>query len=141
MKKVLVFSILVVLLACNKDKFQTKPSIAIVNYNTKVIGRDQELQIDLEFTDKEGDLSGGKFVYVPKPVTKRPPQQPYPDSVVYVIPDFPDHSKGQFSIRMKWEELHKSDIQNDTLFFKFVATDRAGNKSDTVNSDQIVVLR
>lgn len=143
MKKILVVSTLVLLLACNKDKFQTKPQIEIVNYNTKVVGKGQQLVIDLQFTDKEGDLSEGKFVYIHKRTNRRllPVTLNYPDSVINTVPVFPDHSKGEFSLHLDYTNLQRSPVENDSIYFRFVVVDRAGNKSDTVNSDQIVVLR
>ncbi len=144
MKKYVIAVVLfVVFMGCDKDKFKTQPQIKINSYNTKVVQRNQDLVVQLNFTDKEGDLTGGKFVYIQRRLNLRPPPQGvrYPDSVRLNIPQFPVNNDGEFELRLNWNVLHLSDRENDSLFFRFVVVDRGGNKSDTVNSDQIVILR
>lgn len=144
MKKVIPFLFIIFLLACDKDKFETKPQIEIDSYNTKELypppGGD--LVIDLKFTDKEGDLGNGKFTYIPVRLNMRP----LPSGQEYVpvdltIPEFTDNNNGEFELRLLWRDLHKSDLEDDTIRLHFAATDRAGNTSDTIQSDQIVILR
>ena len=144
MKKIIAFLITAcAIAACSKDKFKTVPQVSIDSYNTKVVGTDQTLNINVKFTDKEGDLSNGKFVYIQQRTNLRPPppNTGYPDSVINTIPTFPDNTQGDFQVSLPWRFLHLSDLENDTLVFRFVVVDRAGNKSDTLNSDQIVILR
>ena len=142
MKKYLIPVVLfVVLLGCDKDKFKTQPQIKVDSYNTKELQRNQDLVIQLRFTDKEGDLAGGKFFYMPRRLNRRPP----PPGVSYrnatlTIPQFPVSNDGEFELRLPWNVLHLSDRENDTMFFRFTVEDRGGNKSDTVNSDQIVIM-
>ncbi len=131
------------LIACNKNSFQTKPQITAKSTNGNVVPVGSDLVIDLVFTDKEGDLGKGKFVYIPKRLNRRGlPSNitPY-DSVLNTLPDFPNKDKGELEIRLNYNFLHKSDIENDTILFKFVAVDRAGNKSDTLTSDKFVILK
>lgn len=142
MKKFIPFLFVSLLLACNKDKFETKPQIEIQSYNTKVVPYQGTLTINLKFTDKEGDLGNGEFTYEPISLNRRPlpPGQEY-GPVPLPIPEFTDHNKGEFEVNLRWVDLHKHPIENDTIRFKFSAVDRAGNKSDTIQSDQIVILR
>lgn len=131
-------------IACSKDKPNTSPQIAIKSYNTKNVSQQWgDLVINLEFRDAEGDLGNGKFIYLIKRVNRRPllPGIAYPDSIVSTIPEFPDNHEGEFQLRTQWVNLKRDDRQNDTIFFRFIAVDRAGNKSDTTNSDQVVILR
>jgi len=143
MKKIFLIAIVVgALIACNKDKFKTQPQIEITSYNTKEVSPGQDMVIQLKFTDKEGDISNGTFIYVPKRLNIRP----VPPDLEYlvdssVIPTFPDQTSGTFEFRLPWNFLHKSDIENDSIYFSFIAVDRGGNRSDTVNSDKIVILR
>jgi hypothetical protein len=143
MKKVILFLSVCFLLACDKDKFETKPQIEIESYNTKALPANANLVISLNFTDKEGDLGNGQFTYIPVRLNKRglPPSVPNYSPVNLPIPEFNDHNKGEFELKMEWKFLHKSDLENDTINLKFVAVDREGNSSDTMTSDQIVILR
>lgn len=146
MKFPLVFAIVLLTIAalsCGKDKFKTKPQIEIKSINNNVIARNQTLTIQLRFTDKEGDLADGKFVYIPKRLNTRPllPTVPNYDSVKLVIPKFPDETDGEFAISLPWINLHKSETENDTIIMRFVVVDRAGNKSDTVSTDKLVILK
>lgn len=142
MKKFIPFLLVTFLVACDKDKFETKPQIEIDSYNTKVLPPHADLIINLKFTDKEGDLGNGSFTYIPTRLNRRrlPAGQEYSD-VTETIPEFSDHNKGELELRLAWRDLHKSDLENDTINIKFVAVDRAGNTSDTVQSDQLVILR
>jgi len=99
----------------------------------------------LKYTDKEGDLGGGKLIYIPVRTNRRqlpPSLQPTPDSTT--IPAFPNNSTGFIQLSLPWSTpgLHQDYIkENDTIYFRFVAKDVAGNRSDTVNSDKIVFLQ
>jgi hypothetical protein len=143
MKKFIPLLFSVVLLSCDKDKFETKPQIEIDSYNTKELPAGADLIINLKFTDKEGDLGQGQFTYIPVRLNKRglPPSVPNYTPVDLSIPEFSDHNKGEFELKLEWKNLHKSDRENDTINLKFVAVDREGNSSDTIQSDQLVILR
>jgi hypothetical protein len=146
MKFPIVFAVALITitaLSCGKDKFKTQPQIEIKSINNDVIARDQTLTIQLRFTDKEGDLADGQFVYIPKRLNTRPllPTVPNYDSVKLVIPKFPDETDGEFSLSLPWLNLHKSDTENDTITMRFVVVDRANNKSDTVGTDKLVILK
>lgn len=143
MKKFIPFLFVIFLVACDKDKFETKPQIEIDSYNTKELPAGADLIINLKFTDKEGDLGQGQFTYIPVRLNKRglPPSVPNYTPVDLSIPEFSDHNKGEFELKLEWKNLHKSDRENDTINLKFVAVDREGNSSDTIQSDQLVILR
>lgn len=133
----------VAILSCGKDKFKTNPQIEIKSINKKTIGRNDALIVTLRFTDKEGDLANGKFVYIPKRLNIRPlpPVIPDYDSVKLVVPTFPDETLGEYVLTLPWLNLHKSDAENDTITMRFVVVDRGANKSDTITSDQLVILK
>ena len=142
MKKFILFLPVCLLFACGKDSFETKPQMEIDAYNTKTLPPNADLVINLKFTDKEGDLTNGQFTYLPVRLNRRglPPSVPNYSPVNVPIPEFNDHNKGEFELKVQWKFLHKSDRENDTIRIKFIATDRAGNISDTVESDQLVIL-
>lgn len=136
-------ALIIIFAACSKDSFQTKPQIKVKSMNGNVIPGGGTLNINLSFTDKEGDLSEGKLVYIPSRLNRRPlpPAIPPYDSVVNPLPEFPNKSVGEIQVSLGYNYLHKSDIENDTIAIRFVAVDKAGHKSDTITSEKIVILK
>ena len=132
---------LYVMASCNKDKYQTKPQMTIESLNT-LIPVGGAMQANLKFTQKDGKLGQGIFIAI----RERLNQQPLPpgtggaDTLVGVIPQFPDQNQGEFQYTLDYTYLHESDTENDTFQFKFACIDRVGNKSDTITSAQVVVL-
>jgi len=130
------------LVSCSKDKFQTTPKIEVKDYNSKRIPRNGNLVIRLNYFDKEGDLGKGTLYVFRKRLNKIPPNQDRPDEPgPYVIPDFTNRDQGE--LRLEYREdnfLSESTSENDTMVFRIAVTDRAGHTSDTLTTDQIVVL-
>ncbi len=134
-------SVLVLLLACGKDKFETKPLLEIKDYNSREIVQGQTLEVRINYFDKEGDLGQAPFVAirVRQNIFPLPPAQEKADTLRSTLPEFPDKDNGEITFRLAYDFLKESVTENDTLIFRFAVTDRAGNKSDTVNSQPIVV--
>jgi hypothetical protein len=144
--------LMVILAACSKDKYQTKPTIRIKD-QSRVVPFDSEaiFYINLEFTDKEGDLSSDKdsaIYYKPIMLNTRSVigGSEYPEAYA-AFPDFPDKTKGEIEIRMEQVFFYRQiqnnqggNDANDTLIFKIAITDRAGNTSDTLTSEPIILL-
>jgi hypothetical protein len=145
MKKLVIIAVFfIALISCNKDRFQTKPQISIKSYNTKALERGKELIIKLDYTDKEGDLGGGRLVYIPKRLNRRP--IPNGGTILdsasnFLAGDFPDTDKGELQLKLEYNALKTAAAENDTLIYRFVLVDKAGNKSDTISSDQFVILQ
>lgn len=57
-------SVLVLAAACGKDKFETKPRLEIDSYNSREIVQGQQLEVRINYFDKEGDLSLSPFVAI-----------------------------------------------------------------------------
>lgn len=132
------------LFACNKDKFETKPTLTIKSYNFKELPRNQPLVVTLEYTDKQGDLGGGTVVYSPKRLNRRPLPSNIPnyqDSTGVTIPVYANEPKAEVDVRIPYNTLHRSDTENDTIVVRFYFIDKAKNRSDTVTTDQLVILR
>jgi hypothetical protein len=142
--------IAVVIAACSKDKFQTKPTLKLKSMSGNVVPVGAALQIDFEYTDKEGDVDDTLFVKKirlnkQKVLTVR-------DSFGLAVPDFPKNTKGEIQVLMD-NAFYLASAANppkdpvtgknqpDTLILKFTLKDRANNVSDTVTSSQIIVLR
>ena len=143
MKTILVpLSILLafVLVACGKDKFETKPRIEIKSYSSKEIHQGESLRIRLNYYDKEGDLDEGTFTAIRDRLNLLPlGPVDLADSFGSLLPKFPPKDQGEINFQIDYGRLKESTIENDTMVFRFYASDKAGNKTDTITSDKIVV--
>ena len=117
-------------IACNKEKFQTKPQISIESINT-VVPVAGNLDAKLKFTQKSGKLSQGTFIAIRNRLNQRPlpPGNASTDTLVSSIPSFPDKNQGEFNFTLDYNYLKESDQENDTIIFKLAVIDRVGNKS------------
>src|SRR5215217_5476596 len=135
MKQFVAFSAFVLLLvACNKDKFETKPHLEIKSVNTHELAFNQALLVTFEFTDKEGDVSDSFFIVrqrlnIHDPVLLNP--------LPYKIPNFPNTMKGEIEVNLGFQnELtlnlppiripgsNPQQNEPDTMVLKFVAKDK-----------------
>lgn len=133
--------------ACNKDKFQTKPQIKIESQNFDFVPRNQDLQIVLSFTDKEGDVDDSLYLVR----TRLNQRGPYTDikPLDYKIPSFPDQPSGEMTVTLTYGFGLTAGISTisipgstqkepDTMALKFVVVDKAKNISDTATANVIV---
>ena len=145
----LAFAVLIT--ACNKDKFQTIPSLSIKSYNTKEVPLNANFIVTLECTDKEGDVQDS--VIIIKLRLNRRVVPTIQDTIRFKFPAFPKSDRIQIQVNLN-NQLIRSAInpptipgsnppqkESDTLLLKFAVRDNAGHTSDTVVSDQIIVLR
>lgn len=147
-----IFGIIVIafilFIGCNKDKYQTKPQLFIkgINKTSFVIG--ENIKIELEFTDAEGDVQDTLWVQRTSKIC--PGTIGVNFTSPSAIPNFSStrNQKGYFEINYMYGRL--SDVmptingcsnRNDTSFFKFWMKDKAGNRSDTVTTTNIALLR
>lgn len=137
--------------ACSKDKYETKPQLKFKSANYDVVPLSATLEINIEFTDKEGDVSDSIF-FVRQRLNKRGPLTL--PVLPYKIPDFPNTSKGEFQVNLNYSNdltlqlqpiripgSNPSRNEPDTLNLKFVAKDKGGNKSDTLTLSNVIVIR
>ncbi len=138
----LIISLIVLGVSCSKSNNSSKPTLTIKSINTTVpVGG--SLLVNLEFNSKASDLGQGTFVAIRNRLNQRPllGASVSPDTVTGPIPQFPDQQKGEFQFSLDWATyLHQSDLENDTIVFKFAAIDRKGISSDTIVSPKIVVI-
>lgn len=145
MKLLPVFTIIaasVALLGCSKDKFETTPSIEITEYNTREIFQGGQLEVIMNYFDKEGDLNQGRLTAVIRRQNIIPildPNQDKADSLTYILPDFPPRDKGEITFRLGFNFLKESLAENDTLLIRFTVTDLKNNTSDSILTERIVV--
>ena len=139
------------MIACDKDKFETKPQLELMSRNTDIVPVNGSLRLDIEFRDKEGDVSDSLLI-VRQRLNARGRVQLAASP--YGIPDFPTMDKGEFEVTLDYQfglifglpplRIPGSNpIKNevDTLRLKIVARDKAGNKSDTLIVDNVYVIR
>jgi hypothetical protein len=150
MKRVFLYGLLIItVLSCSKDKFESRPTLEFKSANTDVLPVGADLRIELEFTDKEGDLDSA-FIYR-KRLNVRDPGLPT-DPIGKLIPvDFNNETKGILLWTLNWgldvtqgiDEIkppgsgQKADP--DTLQMKFIVKDMADHVSDTVTRVFIVI--
>ena len=145
----LAFSVIVA--ACNKDKFQTKPTIRIKSMNTKVIPQNGTWIVTLECTDKEGDVQDSVII-----IKKRINRRIVPtlrDTIRYKFPNFPQNIKIDIIATLGYQTIlsainppnipgsNPPQKEPDTLIVKFAVRDNGGHTSDTISTQQIIVIR
>ncbi len=137
-----VSSVLILLVACGKDKFESKPRLEIKSYSGKEIFPGQVMSIKLNYFDKEGDLSTAPFTGIVRRQNLLPisPSQDVIDTIIVPLPEFPVKDQGEISFDLPYSFLKESTTENDTLKFRFSVVDNAGNESDTVVTDQVVII-
>jgi hypothetical protein len=138
---------LVIMMACNKDKFQTKPTIKIKSLSTNNVPLNESLFIDLEFTDKEGDVQDTIFLKKVRLNTVLLPTIRLDTFNLPMPTDMPDKRKGEIRLILNQDYLKGSDNPgsnptiHDTIMFKILLKDRANNLSDTAKTETIIVQR
>ena len=139
-------------ISCGKDNFETKPQLEYLSRNTDIVNPGQPLRLNIEFRDKEGDVSDTLFIVRQRLNRKGPVQLP---ASFYQIPDFPKTDKGEFEITLDYSQQLTTGLtaipipgsgtpakkEVDTLRIKIVARDLGGNKSDTLVVDNVYVIR
>jgi hypothetical protein len=145
MRKTFLFSIiLLTLVSCNKDKYTTIPHLKFESASKKSYSSGDIIKFTLSFTDAEGDLTDSIYVekFEPKCVASRFKQY-------YKFPVFPTgkNQSGEILITYGYNVASYPPIlgpqcnRNDTAVFRFFIQDKAKNKSDTVTSGQIVLIK
>ena len=136
----LLSSLMILVVACSKDDVATKPRIEIKDY-TATVSPGGQLRITLNYFDKEGDIDS---IYGLKIRLNNFPPIGVPEYLADVF-DYPifgtdGKSTGEIAFTLNYTLLNESVTQNDTIRFKFAVKDRERNFSDTITTEQIVVL-
>jgi len=150
MQKLVLYSTLALLLfvACNKDKYQTTPTIEIKSIDPTTVAINTPLIVELEYTDKEGDIADTLFVKKIRINQKK--LKTLRDSFPLPLPgDAPDKQKGTIKLTLDYNNYVTSaenpgnppNAAPDSLIFRFILQDKGGHRSDSVESGLIVVLR
>ncbi len=153
MKYKLVYAIallsIIIAVACNKDKFVTKPTLTFKSINATRFIQGNEILMNVNVTDKEGDIQDTLFIYKLSRRCQR-------DTITFKIqmPTFPSNKNLEATIQAnftynllnaRYPFLGRSSKcgvnENDSCTFKFILKDKAGNRSDSVVSPEIVLVR
>ena len=78
---IFIFSLATLLIACGKDKYETKPLLEIKDYNSKEIFPGTQLAIRINYFDKEGDLSQAPVIAILRTAQYFSPSAPGQDKV------------------------------------------------------------
>ena len=133
---------------CNKDKYTTKPQLTFKSVNKYNVERGDVFQFNIEFRDKEGDISDTLYM---QNRTANCPGSDYTTPVAYKIPEFPTSAnvKGNFTIAFENGTNNTGNViytgnscqKPDTTIFYFWVKDKANNVSDTVHTDKPVIIQ
>ena len=141
-KRFIAFLLLLVVFSCGKETFQSKPQLKIKSVSGNVVPIGSDLQIRMRLTDKEGDFVDTVWV---KKATTRCTQSNFVDSFLYRIPTETPRTNnfdGEVLVTFTYAiELQPRCNRNDTATFSFWMKDKKGNKSDTVKTAPIIILR
>ena len=136
-----IFSL--IFMGCKKDTFTTAPHLEIKSVNTTVLNQNQLLTFTFNFTDLQGDIDS---LFLQK-INPHCSLSNYRDSLL--LPAFPPSRKQQGQIFLTYgyrvdgyPSIGEPQCNfNDTCYFRFVLKDKGQNKSDTVNSQSIVIIK
>ena len=148
MRNTILISIFILFLfSCNKNKYTTAPQLKYKSVNKKVFSSGDVITFTLSFTDAEGDIVADSSLYVKKVEPKCPASN---FDQYYKLPAFPTGKDQSGDITVTYgynapgypqQILGPQCNRNDTCVFKFILRDKAKNKSDTVTSETIVLIK
>jgi hypothetical protein len=150
MRRILFIGSFLLIAACSKDKVATKPSIKISRLSTGVVANGSDLTVELDFTDKEGDISNS--IFIQKIRTNKRVVPTIRDSFSLPIAAYPGQSIGNILLHLNYQNHLIAAVnppttgnppvfENDTLILKFVLRDLGGHTSDTVSTSTVVINR
>ncbi len=141
----------VTVIGCDKDKFQTKPTIRLKSINNEIVPHNGNLVVELEVTDKEGDVQDS--VIVIKTRLNKRVVATLRDTLRFKYPLFPETPKTQVVVTIDYQNILSAitpptipgsmppQRELDTLQVKLAVRDNAGNVSDTLTIPTIYVVR
>ncbi len=147
-KILILFAIPVLFYACKKDTYTTKPQLSVKSISGTTLGAGSLLLFQIEFTDKEGDVQD--TLWVQKISRTCPGSGGAQFTSPYKVPNFTPTAnlKGIFEIGygynaniQGYQTITGCGFKNDTAYFRFWLKDKAKNVSDTLVTQNIVLLK
>ena len=135
MKKIAGFLLIVAAaMACSKDKFQTVPQVTITSIDPAEFNRGALITLKANVTDKESDQDS---VLVVRKIYKT--SIVLTDTVRYSISTIGAPKKDQYELQVQFLNTDSSIDRGLTL--GLIVKDKAGNRSDYVESAKIVLKK
>jgi hypothetical protein len=147
-KLLILLTITLFFSSCKKEEFNTKPTLTFGEVNTTQLRQGNLLIFTLNFTDKEGDIQDTLWV---QKISRTCPTTP---GVQFIsrnkVPDFTGtpNLKGKLEITFVYNanvpgtpSIVGCNNRNDTALFRFWLKDKANNRSDTISSPDIILIR
>jgi len=143
-------ALVITTVACNKDRFQTKPTIRLKSISD-FVPLNGNFQLTLECTDKEGDVQDS-LIIIKKRLNKRVVAT-LRDTIRYKFPIFPKNTRTEVQALVEYQHILSADSppfipganpprrEPDTLILRLAVRDMAGNTSDTIDSPVIYIIR
>lgn len=143
MRKIIPFALVLLLMnGCGKDSLQSKPSLKLNSISNNNIAAGDDLEVRLQLKDLEGDFLDTIWI---KKLTTSCPRSNFTDSSLFRIPaDLPrtKNFSGELILSLNYSiVLQPRCFKNDTATFSFWVKDKKGNKSDTVKTSPIIIIR
>lgn len=147
-KILILLALPVMFYACKKDTYNTKPQISVKSINSKVLSPGALLLFQIEFTDKEGDIQDTLYIQKFSRICPTSPGVQF--FTKNRVPDFTPTAnlKGILEIGYAYNTniqgyttMSGCGTKNDTAYFKFWLKDKANNISDTITTENIVLLK
>jgi len=147
-KLLILLAIPAMFYGCKKDTYTTKPQITIKSMSSNTLSQGNLLTFQISFTDLEGDVQDTLWV---QKVSRTCPTSPGAQfTSKNKVPDFTPTSnlKGILEIGYAYNAnvpgystITGCGLKNDTCYFRFCLKDKAKNVSDTINSDNIILIK
>ena len=134
-----------VLVGCSKDKYTAKPQLKYKKVNTRVLNRNESITFILEVTDAEGDIQDSIWV---QEVPRNCSEGGFTSK--YKMPEFASgkNLKGEiiicysYGVNLGCPTITSTcQNKNDSATFKFWIQDKAKNTSDTISSEEVVLIK
>ena len=147
-KILILLAIPMMFYACKKDTYTSKPQLSVKSINSTVLKTGDLLYFQIQFTDAEGDISD--TLWVQKVSRTCPNTAGVQFTSRNKVPDFtPTTSlKGTLEIGFGYNSnisgystISGCGTKNDTAYFRFWLKDKANNVSDTLTTENIVLLK
>ncbi len=146
----LIITLCCIVIACNKDKYSTKPQLSIVSINTFIpspdTAGDGSLNVVLQYTAKTGDLGGDTLIALRTRLNQDfiPVGTGNTDTFTGPIPAYPAQPKAQFLFNVPHQQLYESTSTNqnepDTMIFRFALRGPNIVASDTITSPRLIAI-
>lgn len=148
MRFILFIAVAVIIFACSKEHLTTTPKLIFRDVNVTTVTGPQDIRITLDLSDKEGDYT--TLLGVRKVVIGGCAADTFTELGKFFIPqDFIDakEKEGEVVVTLARNDRGGNSCSTpgggtkaDTVVYKFWTEDRAGNKSDTTQTKNIIIL-